>query len=72
MFLLFFSQDVTNLCVPFAKGGKKRQDVVEGCRKTLVRAMKAGAPFVLYLGCAGFEQADWKSKLCKKVIDVSL
>lgn len=77
---------MSNLCIPFAKGGKKRQDVVEGCRKTLVGAIKTGATFVLYLGkdrrmllssvgngClfaghATAEHADWKTKLCKKVI----
>ena len=60
-------QDVTNLCIPFAKGGKKRQDVVEGCRRTLVGAMKTGSTFVLYLGSSSAEHADWKNKLCKKV-----
>ena len=43
-------EDVSNLCIPFAKGGKKRQDIVEGCRKTLVGAIKTGQTFVLYLG----------------------
>ncbi len=43
--------------------------MIEGCRKTLVGAMKTGSMFVLYLGHATVEHADWKTKLCKKVCE---
>lgn len=59
-------QDVSAVTIPFAKSGLKRTDLVEGCRRTLVSALKTGTTFALYLGAASIEHADWKKKLCKK------
>jgi len=59
-------EDVSSLTIPFAKAGIKRSDLLDRCRKTLVGAMKSGTTFVLYLGAASIEHADWKKKLCKK------
>jgi hypothetical protein len=59
-------EDVSSLTIPFAKGGAKRGDLMERCRKALVGAMKAGTTFALYLGATTWEHADFKKKLCKK------
>ncbi len=59
-------EDVSVLSIPFAKSGVKQKDVVERCRKRLVGAIKAGSTFALYLGNVSIENADWKTKLCKK------
>jgi hypothetical protein len=59
-------EDVSGLIVPFAKSGLKRSDLTERCRASLVRAMKTGTTFALYLGACTIEHADWKKKLCHK------
>lgn len=59
-------EDVSQLALPFAKTGLKRNDVVERCRRGLVSALKNGGTFVLYLGAATSEHADWRKKLCRK------
>lgn len=61
-------EDVSALTIPFAKGGVKRQDVMERVRQKMVGAMKSGSTFVLYLGGTTWEHADFKKKLCKKDI----
>jgi hypothetical protein len=60
--------DVSAMTVPFAKSGLKRNDVVDNCRKSLVAALKTGRLFAMYMGAMTIEHADWKKKLCKKVI----
>ena len=55
------------MTIPFAKSGLKRAEVLENIRKSIVTAIKRGSLFVLYLGAASIEHADWKKKLCKKV-----
>ena len=59
-------EDASSLTIPFAKGGVKRGELMERLRKGLVGALKAGRPFVLYLGGTTCEHADFKKKLCKK------
>ena len=58
--------DASVLTIPFAKGGVKRNDLMEKMRIELVNCMKAGKTFVLYLGGVTIEHADFKNKLCKK------
>lgn len=60
--------DVSVLIVPYAKGGPKRETLMEDGRAKLVLAMKTGVPFVLYLGHVTIEHADFKAKLCKKEV----
>jgi len=60
--------DASVLIIPFAKGGPKREVLLEDGRKKLVLAMKTGVPFVLYLGQVTIEHADFKTKLCKKEV----
>lgn len=59
--------DCSSLTIPFAKGGVKRNELMEDCRKKLVQAMKVGSVFALYLGNVTIDHADFKTKLCKKV-----
>ena len=59
-------EDVSALTIPFAKGGVKRGDLVERCRKSLVAAVKSGKTLCLYLGGMTHQHADWKKKMCKK------
>eukprot|EP00607_Mallomonas_marina_P007044 CAMPEP_0182434526 /NCGR_PEP_ID=MMETSP1167-20130531/70259_1 /TAXON_ID=2988 /ORGANISM="Mallomonas Sp, Strain CCMP3275" /LENGTH=397 /DNA_ID=CAMNT_0024624501 /DNA_START=220 /DNA_END=1413 /DNA_ORIENTATION=+ len=59
-------EDISMLLVPFAKSGIKRSDVEERCRMSLVKAMKTGVIFALYLGSASIEHIDCKKKFCKK------
>ena len=61
-------KDVSALTVPFGKSGVKKEDVMERCRAKLVAAIKTGTTFALYLGDVKIEHADFKTKLCKKVI----
>lgn len=61
-------EDVSQLAIPFAKTGIKRNDVMERCRRGLVSALKTGGTFVLYLGAVTSEHADWRKKLCRKDI----
>jgi hypothetical protein len=63
-------EDGSVLTVPFGKSGLKREEVMERCRKKLVGAMKTGQLFVLYLGGLTIDHADFKTKLCKKVISL--
>lgn len=63
-------QDVSPLTVPFGKSGVKKEDVAERCRAKLVAALKTGAVFALYMGDVRIEHADFKNKICKKVITV--
>ena len=58
--------DASVLTIPFAKGGIKRNDLMEKMRIELVNCMKSGKTFVLYLGGVTNEHADFKNKLCKK------
>jgi hypothetical protein len=60
--------DASVLIIPYAKGGPKRDVLLEDGRKKLVLAMKTGATFVLYLGQVTIEHADFKTKLCKKEV----
>lgn len=61
-------EDVSPLSIPFAKSALKRGDLMERCRKTLVRALKTGQTFALYLGEVSIEHADFKKKLCNKTV----
>lgn len=56
------------MTVPFGVSGVKREDIMEECRQKLVSAMKTGGTFALYLGQVSIEHADFKTKLCKKVL----
>ena len=58
-------EDVSALTLPFAKSGLKKSDVLERCRKSLVKAMKSGQVFALYLGNVTIDHICFK-KLCKK------
>lgn len=61
-------EDLSCLIVPFGKSGLKKEEIMERCRKKLVSALKTGQRFVLYLGEVTIEHADFKTKLCKKVL----
>lgn len=58
--------DISVLTIPFAKSGLKRDDVLEGLRKKLLGAMKAGTTFAFYMGDCTRQQVHFKNKFCKK------
>jgi hypothetical protein len=53
------------------KPGVKASDVVENCRKSIVRAMKLGKPFVMYIGniCSDHKVRHYATYVVSATID---